>query len=90
MYINCCDNTEGEYTKRMNHFKKFQKKTIKRIKTKNKKNEITKTQELKGKEHNASVINQDKKTSVYLLVFVYFYARSNEALRPDKRSATLS
>ena len=55
MYINCCDNTEGEYKKRMNHFKKFKKKTIRRIKTKNKRNEITKTQELKGKEHNASV-----------------------------------
>ena len=36
MYINCSDNTEGENKKRMNHFKKFYKKTIRRIKTKNK------------------------------------------------------
>ena len=71
----------------MNHLKKNpkKKKTIRRIKTKNIRNEITKTYELK-----VSVINQDKKTSVCLLVFVHFYARSNEALRPDKRSATLS
>ena len=76
----------------MNHLKKNpkKKKTIRRIKTKNIRNEITKTYELKGKEHNVSVINQDKKTSVCLLVFVHFYARSNEALGPDKRSATLS
>ena len=28
MYINiyCCDNSEGEYKKRMNHFKKIPKK----------------------------------------------------------------
>ena len=85
MYINCCDNTEGEYKKRMNHFKTIPKqKTIRRIKTKNKRNEITKTQELKGKEHNASVINQDKKTSVCLLVFVHFYAPSNEAFGPGQ------
>ena len=60
MYINCCDNSEGEYKKRMNHFKKNPKKK-KNQKNKNKRNEITKTQELNGKEHNASVINQDKK-----------------------------
>ena len=60
----------------MNHFKKIpkKKKRRRRIKTKNKRNEITKTQEHKGKEHNASVINQDKKTSVWLLVFVSFCA----------------
>ena len=44
MFINCSDNAEKEYKKRMNPFKTIQKKkTIRRIKTKNKRNEITKT-----------------------------------------------
>ena len=33
MYVNCSDNTEGEYEKRMNHFKKLKKQN----KTKQKK-----------------------------------------------------
>ena len=76
MYINCSDNTEGEYKKRMNHFKKFPpKKTIRRIKTKSKTKEITKTQELKGKEHNASVINQDKKNLLFVCLFLFTFTR---------------
>ena len=37
MYINYSDNTEGEYKKRMNHFKQFQKKNNQKNKNKKQK-----------------------------------------------------
>ena len=40
MYINCCDDTEGEYKKRINHLKKIPKKNNQ--KNKNKKQNETK------------------------------------------------
>ena len=71
MYINCCDDTEGEYEKRINHLKKIpKKKTIRRIKTKKQKEQ--KTQELKGKEHNASNINQDRKL-LFICLFLFTF-----------------
>ena len=59
----------------MNHFKKFQKKSNQKNKNKNKRNEITRTQKLKGKEDNAPVINQDRKKLLFVCLFLFTFAR---------------
>ena len=75
MYINCCENTEGEYKKRMNHFKKFPpKKTIRRIKQKTKETKLLRHRNSKVKNIMLLLLIKTKKI-LFVCLFLFSFTR---------------
>ena len=81
MYINCCDNTEGEYKKPMNHFK-----IPKKEKT-NQKNKNKKTKETKLLRHRNSKVENIMlllliKTKNLLFVCLFLFTFMGGVMKP--------